>query len=214
MWSAPVPLLFSIQLDEARRELKDDVLRGHGGRAALARFSDRLDTIVRQLFAAAPPTPQPVAVVAIGGYGRRQLFLHSDIDLLVLFGGHFGSAEEDALRAILHPAVGSRPGRGTPGARNRGVRQAGGRQSRIPDGTRRRRSTTLRSVRVGLPSCGDAMDRRAHGPVVSPPGCRRTVEHEFIRPKGCGGLPWSPISIGLSFRRASVDAAQGGERST
>jgi [protein-PII] uridylyltransferase len=103
MWSASMPLSFSVQLDEARRELKDDILRGHGGRAALARFSDRLDTIVRQLFAAAPPTPQPVAVVAIGGYGRRQLFLHSDIDLLVLFGGHLGSAEEDALRAILHP---------------------------------------------------------------------------------------------------------------
>src|SRR5580765_5554762 len=103
MRSASMPLSFSIQLDEARRELKDDILRGHGGRAALARFSDRLDTIVRQLFAAAPQPPQPVAVVAIGGYGRRQLFLHSDIDLLVLFGGHLGSAEEDALRAILHP---------------------------------------------------------------------------------------------------------------
>jgi len=33
---APTPLSFSIQLDEARSELKDDILRGHGGRAALA----------------------------------------------------------------------------------------------------------------------------------------------------------------------------------
>src|SRR5690349_17958568 len=103
MWAPPMPLSFSTQLDEARRELKDDILRGHGGRAALARFSDRLDAIVRQIFAAAPKTPQPIAVVAIGGYGRRHLFLHSDIDLLVLFGGHLGASEEDALRAILHP---------------------------------------------------------------------------------------------------------------
>ncbi|HET9833733.1 MAG TPA: hypothetical protein VFP91_18555, partial [Vicinamibacterales bacterium] len=94
---------FSIQLEDARRELRDDILRGHGGRAALARFSDRLDTIVRQIFASVPGTPTSIAVVAIGGYGRRQLFLHSDIDLLVLFGGHLGSSEEDALRAILHP---------------------------------------------------------------------------------------------------------------
>jgi len=92
-----------IQLEEARRELRDDILRGHGGRAALARFSDRLDAIVRHIVAAAPPTPQSVAVVAIGGYGRRQLSLHSDIDLLILFGGHLGDAEEKTLRAILHP---------------------------------------------------------------------------------------------------------------
>jgi len=98
------PLSPSIHLDEARRELRDEILRGHGGRAALARFSDRLDTIVRQVFAPAPKTPQSIVVVAIGWYGRRQLCLHSDIDLLVLFGGGpLGADEETALRAILHP---------------------------------------------------------------------------------------------------------------
>ena len=91
------------QLEEARRELRDEILRGHGGRAALIRFSDRLDGLLRQITAAAPATSQPVAVVAIGGYGRRQLSLHSDIDLLVLFGGHLGEAEEQTLRAILTP---------------------------------------------------------------------------------------------------------------
>src|SRR5881392_2752873 len=92
-----------VELEEARRELRDEILRGHGGRAALARFSDRLDSILKQIFSAAPRTSQSVTVVAIGGYGRRQLSLHSDIDLLVLFGGRLGEQEEKTLRAILHP---------------------------------------------------------------------------------------------------------------
>src|SRR5256885_857981 len=115
MWSAPMqdpsgipatsssPAGVPTQLEEARRDLRDDILRGHGGRAALGRFSDRLDAIVRQIAAAAPRSPQPVVVVAIGGYGRRQLSLHSDIDLLVLFGGQLGVDEENTLRGILHP---------------------------------------------------------------------------------------------------------------
>src|SRR3954467_3207731 len=90
-------------LHAARRDLCDDILLGHGGRTALARYSERLDGLLRQLLASAPRSEQSVAVVAIGGYGRRQLCLHSDIDLLVLFGGHLGAAEERLLRDLLHP---------------------------------------------------------------------------------------------------------------
>ena len=87
----------------ARLEIKADVQRGAGGRAALERYSDRVDALIRQLFAEADGASVPVAIVALGGYGRRHLCVHSDIDLLVLFGGAIGAAEERFLRAFLHP---------------------------------------------------------------------------------------------------------------
>jgi [protein-PII] uridylyltransferase len=90
-------------LEEARRELCDDIVVGHGGRAALARYAERLDPLIRLLIAAAPKPDQSVALVAMGGYGRRQLCLHSDIDLLILFGGPLGEPEERFLRGLLHP---------------------------------------------------------------------------------------------------------------
>src|SRR5688500_10954848 len=88
--------------EAARAELKADVRRGAGGRGALERYSDRVDAMLRQLFNEAAP-PDNVAVLALGGYGRRHLCLHSDIDLLVLFGGPIGDVEERFLRGFLHP---------------------------------------------------------------------------------------------------------------
>src|SRR5688572_8810573 len=90
-------------LQGARAELRADIKRGTGGRNSLERYSDRVDALLRRLVAEAPKPGCPVAVVAIGGFGRRHLCLHSDLDLLVLFGGRIGEGEEAFLRALLHP---------------------------------------------------------------------------------------------------------------
>jgi [protein-PII] uridylyltransferase len=89
--------------DAARSELEADALRGTGGRASLERYTDRVDAMLRQLFADVPAPASSVAVLALGGYGRRHLCLQSDVDLLVLFGGHIGLDEERFLRGFLHP---------------------------------------------------------------------------------------------------------------
>jgi [protein-PII] uridylyltransferase len=52
----------------------------------------------RALSAACPG--DEVTIVAVGGYGRRELCLHSDVDLLLL---HDGSAGPETARAILYP---------------------------------------------------------------------------------------------------------------
>jgi [protein-PII] uridylyltransferase len=90
-------------LESARAELSEATTHGLGGRGALGRYAARVDALVRTLFEAALPAGQPVAAVALGGYGRRQLCLFSDIDLLVVFEGAIGAADERFLHSFLNP---------------------------------------------------------------------------------------------------------------
>jgi [protein-PII] uridylyltransferase len=91
------------RLDMARRELAESSGRGEGGRHAMRQYSHRMDALIQQLYADAGSLTQSVAVFALGGYGRRELCLHSDIDLLVLFAGVIGPDDERFLHAFLNP---------------------------------------------------------------------------------------------------------------
>ena len=90
-------------VETARAELSTAAARGQGGRAALQRFSDCVDDLLQRLFTEGPTAPEASLIVALGGYGRRQLCLHSDIDVLLLFDGPIGPAAEGRVRSILHP---------------------------------------------------------------------------------------------------------------
>ena len=91
------------RLAAARRELADASGRGEGGRHAMRQYSHRMDALIQQLYADAGSLAQPVTVFALGGYGRRELCLHSDVDLLILFAGAIGRDDERFLHAFLNP---------------------------------------------------------------------------------------------------------------
>ena len=95
--------LAGARLDDARRSIGRDILAGEAAIAALARFTDHVDDELRRLHAEAGPPGRSVALIAIGGYGRRHLCPFSDVDLLVLFDGGVEEADERFLRRLLHP---------------------------------------------------------------------------------------------------------------
>ena len=91
-------------LSAAREEYAREAQRGRAGRDAASRYAARMDGVVQAVVESARAlTATRVAVCALGGYGRQALCLHSDIDLLIVFGGPIGATEERFVNAVLQP---------------------------------------------------------------------------------------------------------------
>src|SRR5262249_52271053 len=92
------------QLAAAREEYVTEAQRGRAGRETALRYADRMDGVVQTVVEAARDrTALPVAVCAVGGYGRRAQCLHSDVDLLIVFDGSIEAREEAFVKAVLQP---------------------------------------------------------------------------------------------------------------
>ena len=76
------------------QDLRDDFYRTRDAAALLAGRTARVDALVRRHWDAMPPG---IALLAVGGYGRAELFPYSDIDLLIL------TPDEKTQLAIKEP---------------------------------------------------------------------------------------------------------------
>lgn len=97
----------SILIPELREQYQQDSLalretfeRTSDGVSAIRRRASLVDAIARRLWTELAGDPAGIAVVATGGFGRRELFPHSDIDILYLCSDETIERDyRDAIRA-------------------------------------------------------------------------------------------------------------------
>ena len=78
-----------------------------GVRLALSRLSALADDLLQTLWQQAGLAAGPFALVAGGGYGRGELFPHSDVDVLVLLPDERAHEHDSDLRSSIEGFIGS-----------------------------------------------------------------------------------------------------------
>ncbi|MCX7693676.1 MAG: DUF294 nucleotidyltransferase-like domain-containing protein, partial [Tepidimonas taiwanensis] len=85
----------------AEREALIAAYRGGGAvRALLRGLSRATDRLLRRLIDAAGLPPH-MAVIAVGGYGRGELYPHSDVDILLLYEADLSEAETACVERLI-----------------------------------------------------------------------------------------------------------------
>jgi [protein-PII] uridylyltransferase len=99
-------------LAEQRRIIDQRVMGGASGAETLAAMTELVDGLIVGRYreairhggdALANAGLRQCCVIALGGYGRRELAPHSDVDLMFLFHPEAKQQVETLVRAVLHP---------------------------------------------------------------------------------------------------------------
>lgn len=90
---------------EQRQALEAIWSSGYGGDEELHRHSRAVDTFIVENFgrASSPASLDDVALIALGGYGREELFPFSDVDLMILYRPHLGENIGKIADTVLYP---------------------------------------------------------------------------------------------------------------
>ncbi len=101
-------ILIAKNLKRKREQLIDHFFKGRAARF-LEKHSRMLDTYFHDSFEASRIGPQlgleknPYAIIALGGYGRQEQCLHSDVDLLFLFKKRIPDTAEGLTQEMVYP---------------------------------------------------------------------------------------------------------------
>ncbi|MGB2901218.1 MAG: [protein-PII] uridylyltransferase [Candidatus Acidiferrum sp.] len=103
MQGPPTPLsVLGPQAEAERQRIRQQFEAGTSARETLRALCELADRNVQRVFGELlhvhESTPQGLALLALGGYGRQMLFPYSDLDILFLFGSE--KAEQESRRLI------------------------------------------------------------------------------------------------------------------
>lgn len=89
-----------VQLRDGRGAIKQAFLAGTPIRTLLSRHRQLVDEVLRELWQSID-LPVSAALVAVGGYGRGELFPYSDVDLLILLAHPAQPAEQSGIEQLI-----------------------------------------------------------------------------------------------------------------
>jgi len=96
----------SSKLHAQREALEELWQQGLSGHELLLRHTELVDTFIVDHFNASPAVQKAsgsITLVALGGYGRRELYPFSDVDLLLLYDWRARKFMQDVSESVLYP---------------------------------------------------------------------------------------------------------------